>query len=395
MPDRLRIIVTGLAATYPFGGVFWDYLQYPLGLHQLGHDVLYLEDTGKWVYDPAAQTFVETGHANANLLGGWIDRLMPELSDRWTFRDGSGNTFGRPESHLRDFCRTADLFIHVSASCWMRDEYFAVPRVAFIDSDPMYTQSAVPGYLDGTASDTSRAQVDMIRRHHVFFTFGENIGQPDSHVPTELFDWIPTRQPIVMDCFKERVPVEGRRKIFTTVGSWEPTEKGPLVRGVQYKGKSVEFKRFLDLPKHSPVPLEVAITGAAPRQILTDAGWLTREAYDVSSDPFVYRRYLAESLGEWSVAKNAYAAGRTGWFSCRTACYLALGVPAVVEDTGFSKFIPTGEGLLAFNTFDEAAAGIARVVADPVRHARAAEEIAREHFDSAKVLTHLVDRALR
>src|SRR5438445_9991880 len=104
MPTRLRIAVTGLAATYPFGGVFWDYIQYPLGLHRLGHDVLYLEDTGKWVYDPAAQTFLEDGSANARLLGNWIAQVEPELSNRWFFRDGAGRTFGRTQAQLKEFC---------------------------------------------------------------------------------------------------------------------------------------------------------------------------------------------------------------------------------------------------------------------------------------------------
>jgi hypothetical protein len=394
MAERLRIIVTGLAGTYPFGGVFWDYMQYPLGLHKLGHDVLYLEDTGKWVYDAAAQTFLEDGTANANMLAGWIQKLEPELASRWFMRDGSGRTFGKSAAEVKEFCRTADLFIHVSASAWMRDEYLAVRRVAFIDSDPMYTQSAVPGYLDGTVNDTSRDQVDMIRKHHVFFTFAENIGAPDCKVPTELFNWKPTRQPIVMDCFADRVAVDARRKVLTTVGSWEPTEKGPLVNGVQYRGKSVEFNRFIDLPARSPLPLEVAITGAAPQGILRAAGWKTREGYEVSSDPWVYRKYLAESMGEWSVAKNAYVAGRTGWFSCRTACYLALGVPAVVQDTAFAKSIPRGEGLIAFDTMDQAVAGIEAIAADPSRHARAAVEVARECFDSGKVLSSLVERAM-
>jgi hypothetical protein len=394
MPERLRIAVTGLAATYPFGGVFWDYFQYPLGFHRLGHDVLYIEDTGKWMYDPQAQTFVADGANNAKLLAERIGRLEPALTDRWFFRDAGGNTFGRSPAEVAEFVRTADLFVHISASCWMRDEYYTARRTVFIDSDPMYTQSAVPPYLDGTVSDTSRFQLEMIRRHDVHFTFAENIGAADCRVPTELFDWIPTRQPIVLDCFApHKVPVEKRRPVLTTVASWEPTEKGPTVRGLEYKGKSVEFKRFMELPRRSMLPLEVAISGEVPRAALVEAGWRIREGVEVSADPWAYRRYLAESLGEWSVAKNAYVASRSGWFSCRTACYLALGVPAVVQDTGFTKYIPAGEGVLAFNTMDEAATAIEELARAPARHAKAAEQIAREYFDAGRVLTRLIDRA--
>jgi hypothetical protein len=391
----LRIAVTGLAATYPFGGVFWDYLQYPLGLHRLGHDVLYIEDTGRWVYDPAQQTFVGSGRNSAELLARRIGQLEPALAERWYFRDGDGDTFGRSAQTVAEFCRTADLFLHVSASCWMRDEYFAARRVAFIDSDPIYTQSAVPAYLDGSVNPTSRQQLEMIRRHHVHFTFAENIGQGDCQVPTELFNWIPTRQPIVLDCFEgaQQVPVERRRRVLTTVASWEPTEAGPAVNGVQYMGKSAEFRRFMQLPGRSKLPIEVAISGKSPREELTAAGWQLREGYEVSHDPWVYRRYLAESLAEWSVAKNAYVASRSGWFSCRTACYLALGVPAIVQDTGFTRFIPAGEGVLAFSTMDEAAGAIDRVTSDPGRHALAAREIAAEYFDSGKVLKRLIEEA--
>jgi hypothetical protein len=391
----LRIAVTGLAATYPFGGVFWDYLQYPLGLQQLGHDVLYIEDTGKWCYDPAAGTFVESGANNAAYLAREIETLEPALADRWFYRDGAGEIFGRAWPEVVEFCRSADLFIHISASCWMRDEYFAARRVAFIDSDPMYTQASVPDYLAGTIDDAARERVEMLREHDVFFTFGENIGASDCRIPTELFNWIPTRQPVVLDCFEwASVEVSARRRVLTTVASWEPSEKGPVVNGVAYRGKSAEFERFMELPANSALPIELAMSGRAPSDRLRAHGWKLTDGYQVSSDPWVYRNYLARSFGEWSVAKNAYVASRSGWFSCRTACYIALGVPAIVQDTGFSSAIPTGEGVLAFSTPAEAADAIQRLASDPERHARAALEIGREYFDARKVLGRLIEQAL-
>jgi hypothetical protein len=391
--DPLRVVVTGLAATYPFGGVFWDYVQYPLGLLRLGHDVLYLEDTGQWCYDPARGTYVEDGAANARLLGESLSRLERRLAGRWYFRDARGRSFGRPWREVAAFVRSADLFLNVSAACWMREEYLCARRLAFLDSDPMYTQASVPGYASGDLEPQARARVEGLRRHDVFFTFGENVGRAGCRIPTEIFDWIPTRQPIVLDCF-EPVAVARRRPVMTTVGSWEPHERGPRVRGVEYGGKSREFLRFLDLPARSPIPLEVAMSGRAPRETLRKHGWQIRDGLEVSRDPWVYREYLANSLGELSVAKNAYVEGETGWFSCRTACYLALGVPAVVQDTGFSRHLPTGEGLFAFTTEEEARAGIEAIRAEPERHARAALAIAREFLDSGRVLGALLDRAL-
>ena len=171
---------------------------------------------------------------------------------------------------------------------------------------------------------------------------------------------------MVLECFaKARVPLEARRRVLTTVASWEPTEGGPVVKGITYRGKSAEFERFIDLPSRSALPLELALSGTIPSARLREHGWRVRDAYEVSYDPWVYCSYLARSFGEWSVAKNAYVASRSGWFSCRTACYLALGIPVVVQDTGFSKIIPSGEGILAFETLDEASDAIANLLASP------------------------------
>jgi hypothetical protein len=390
----LRIAVTGLAATYPLGGVFWDYLQWALGFARLGHDVLYVEDTGRWVYDAATTTFVESGEPNARVLAETLKALDPDLGERWFFRDGTGRTFGRPWADVVEFCRTADLFVHVSASCWMREEYFAARRVVFVDTDPMYTQASVPGYVDGTVDVAARARIDMLLEHDVFFTFAENIGAPDCRVPTGLFEWIPTRQPVVLDRFEpEAIPVAARRPVLTTVASWEPSEKGPVVDGVHHTGKSREFARFIDLPARSRLPLELALSGPVPVDRLRSHGWRLVDPYPVSRSPWAYRHYLAMSLGEWSVAKHAYVASRSGWFSCRSACYLTLGVPVIVQDTGFGRAVPVGRGVLPFSTSDEAIDAIERLAADPAGHAAAARTLAREFFDSDRVLTRVIEQA--
>lgn len=388
--ERLRIVVTGLAATYPFGGVFWDYIQYVLGFHRLGHDVLYLEDTGKWCYDPVRQTFVADASQNVARLNQGLAALDPALQERWFLRDAAGATYGRSWPDVVRFVRDADLFLHISASCWMREEYFACRRLAFIDSDPMYTQGSGSAYLAATT-----AAADGLRPHDVFFSFAENLGGPGCRVPSGGLEWKTTRQPIVLSCFEPHiVPVAQRRRTLTTVASWEPTEKGPTIDGITYSGKSTEFLRFQDLPSRSRLPLEVAMSGPAPYASLSGRGWNVLPAWTVTSDPWAYRSYLANSLGEWSVAKNAYAAGRTGWFSCRSACYLALGVPVVVQDTAFDHVLPTGDGILMFNTPEEAADAIQKIAEEPERHAGAASEIAREFFSSDKVLPRLLEQAL-
>lgn len=395
--SRLRVIVTGLVATFPLGGVFWDYIQYVLGFVQLGHDVMYIEDTGKWCYDPELQTFVESGARNAAYLARELPRLSPQLSDRWFFRDATGASWGQDWQNVVEFCRSADLFVHISGSCNMREEYFSAARVVFIDSDPVYTQAIIPEYAARRLFDEDLLnRMQMLLKHDVFFTFAENISHPDCRVPRQLVGWVPTRQPIVMDQFQKQefqVPLSSRRRVLTTVMSWEPQEKGPIVDGVRYTGKSGEFLRFIDLPKQAALPIEIAISGRPPREKLLAAGWRLIDGYQASRDPRSYREYLANSFGEWSVAKNAYVRSRSGWFSCRTACYLALGVPAIVQDTGFACALPTGEGILNFSTVDQARSAIESLVADPQRHAQAACDIVYEYFDSTKVLNRLIAQA--
>ncbi len=401
--SALRIAVTGLAAAFPLGGVFWDYIQYVLGLQRLGHDVLYIEDTGKWCYDPIGLTYTESGANNAAYLAAQIAKLDPILRDRWFYRDSAGQSYGVEWASVVDFCRSADLFVVISGSCFMREEYYAASRVIFIDSDPIYTQASFLAALeksgdhDAPGDHEVRARAEMIGRVDRFFSFAENIGHPGCLVPTAGLEWIPTRQPIVMDCFERAaVPPASRRRVLTTVASWEPREKGPVVGGIRYLGKSAEFERLIGLPSVSSIPIELAISGPAPRERLAAAGWRLQDSGAVSADPWTYRDYLANSFGELSVAKNAYVRSRSGWFSGRSACYLALGVPVIVQDTGLAAAgsIPAGEGMLPFSDLEEARVAIDALIAAPERHALAAGEIAREYFASDRVLGRLLDQAM-
>jgi hypothetical protein len=262
----------------------------------------------------------------------------------------------------------------------------------------MYTQAPLPEYVEGKITDRQKLdQIETMFGHDALFTFGENVNGNACLIPRGNVEWIPTRQPIVNECFTGagvEVSPALRRKTLTTVMSWEPAEQGPVVDGVAYTGKSTEFLRFLDLPALSPIPLEIAISGRSPRDQMRNAGWRLIEAQEISRDPWTYRDYLANSVGEWSIAKNAYVASNSGWFSCRSACYLSLGVPVIVQDTGFGCAIPSGNGILKFSTMDEAKAAIEKLAVDPVGQGRAAREIAHEYFDYRKVLPQLIDRAM-
>jgi len=386
------IIVTGMAATFPVGGVAWDYLQYLLGFVHMGHDAYYLEDSGNWTFDPVQGTFTDDAAANAAYLAGCLKRLEPGLEKRFCFRDTHDNHWGLTREQLQAVVQRADAFINISTTCQLREEYAKIPLKILLDSDPLYTQTSIPACVAGTADDKQRQAVERMQSYDAHFSFGEHVGKSFCKVPADLFTWRPTRQPIVIDCWKTNASFT--RELFTTVLSWQPVEKGPVVNGVEYGGKNVEFEKFINLPKRTSATLELALGGGkAPKEKLAGYGWKLVDGYGMSSTPWIYRDYIQHSMAEFSLAKNAYVATRSGWFSCRSACYMAAGRPVVVQDTGFSDFIPTGEGVLAFTTLDEALAGIEAIRADWRRHAKAAYDIANDYFDSSKVLGAMLKEA--
>jgi hypothetical protein len=393
MRDKLTIIVTGYAATYPVGGATWDYLQYVLGFKRLGHRVYYLEDTGRWTWDVAQDTFSDDASLNAAYLAKWIAVLDPELAHNWALRDVHGQYYGMSQAQVARLCRETDVFINYSGSCILREEYLACRTKVYLDSDPLYNQAGILEYMRGMADDKTRLAVDYMQQHDKFLSFGESIGRPYCLIPTALFSWQPTRQPIVLDCWEKSHPTV--RDVYTTVMSWQPDGGSVTVNGVVYGGKHAEFGKFINLPQRIPQVFELAIWGGLPPvDLLRQHGWHVIDGYAVSPDPWKYREYICTSKAEFSVAKQAYVATRSGWFSCRSACYLAAGKPVVVQDTGFSEHIPTGEGLLAFSTEDEALEAVRRINRDYQRHAVAASRLARECFDSQRVLPAFLQTVL-
>jgi hypothetical protein len=383
----MRVVVTGLVAAYPVGGVAWDYLQYVQGFRALGCDVLYLEDTGQWLYDPVAQTFTEDVARNARWLAGSLAALDPALADAWALRAPDGTYHGRDAAAVGRACADADLFLNVSGACWLREPYREARVKAYVDTDPGYSQAKLAAVEAGVADEHVEYSVDLIRRHDVFFTLAEAIGRPSCRIPTCGLDWRPTRQPIALANWPvRRVPAAP----FTTVMSWKIEPTPPLLDGRTYGGKDIEFERFLDLPSRTREVLEVSLSGAAPRERIAAAGWRLRDAYAVSATPDAYREYLLASRGELSVAKNAYVALGSGWFSTRTAAYLACGKPAVVQDTGFPGHVPTGPGLHAFCSADDALAGLAAIRADYERACRHARDVAEAYFRAEDVCARLI-----
>jgi hypothetical protein len=373
----VKILVAGIIARYPFGGVTWCSLMYLLGLRALGHEVFYIEDTGECIYDPEQNTRSEDPGYGTRYIN---TALTPfDLGDRWSFVNYDGSYHGASKDTVRAFCEDADLFINLSGGSWFwRDEYARIPRRVFIDSDPVFTQLAI--------AKAEGWYVDFFRTFTHLFTFGANIGTPACDVPTSGFTWLKTWQPVVCDLWKASDAKPGGR--FTTVMTWQ-TESFTDVDG----NKDREFVKVIDLPSHTANRLELAVNG--PQALLREHGWSTVDAMGVSRSLWDYRRFIQESKGEFGVAKHAYVSHRSGWFSDRTECYLAAGRPAIVQDTGWSAHLPAGSGLLAFSNMREAIAGLDAIVSDYDAHARAAREIAHEHFDAAKVLRRLLEESSR
>ncbi len=410
MTTRLRIIVTGLIAQHPLlGGVTWDYLQYVLGLARLGHDVYYFEDSGEWPYTPDGGASGDAWIArdctpNVDHLGKVMARFG--LSGRWAYRfPTKPRWFGLSGRERRAVIESADLLINVSGTLRRPADYRRVKRLVYIDSDPVFTQVKLM---------LPRGQLKFRKRvnaHDAYFSFGEAFSPA---VPATGHRWRPTRQPIVLSEWQHSAaPGEA----FTTVMSW--TSYRPLrCAGQNFGQKDVELRRFLELPgRVRPTVLEIALNrtqhidweverrasgscdgaGESLRptagDLLSRMGWRVADAARIGCDLDSYRQYIQSSKAEWSVAKNGYVRGQAGWFSCRSACYLAAGRPVVVQDTGFGSVLPTGEGVLSFRTMEEAADAIREVEGDYDRHAKAARAIAEEQFDSDKVLTRLIEEA--
>jgi hypothetical protein len=380
----LRIVALGYVVRGPLGGMAWSDLHYVLGLRDLGHDVWFLEDSDDYpsCVDPVRRTVGTDPAYGLGFASALFERVG--LADRWAYHDAhTGTWHGEGAARLRAACAGADLLLNLAGVNPLRPWVADVPHRALVDKDPVFTQ--LRHLRDPAAAE--RAAM-----HTAFFTFAENVGLAGAAIPADGFPWQPTRHPIRLADWPATPPAGTAR--FTTVMQWESypaAEHG----GVRYGTKADSFGPYLGLPRRTAAQLELTIGGAAaPGELLRENGWTVRDATETVPDPWAYRAYVQGSAGELAIAKHAYVAGHTGWFSERSASYLASGRPVVAQDTGFPAWLPGGEGVVAFSDPEEAAAALEDVLAGYDRHARAARELAEACFDSGPVLASLVDRAL-
>jgi hypothetical protein len=390
MSGRGRVVVLGVLGQSPFAGMGWQVLHYLEAFRRLEWDVWYVEDTGEWPYDPVTNTVSADCSYSLGHIAGSLARC--HLEERWVYRSAAedGRLYGPGASSFASLLSNADLLVNVTGATVLRDEHMAVPARLYLETDPVLPQIEV---AKGNAFT-----IEVLEAHTHWATFGENLGQPDCGVPVPPFAYVPTRQPVVVDWWADlarpAAPAAAGDS-YTTVASWKQTSKDIEWNGERYTwSKDVAFAKVLDLPAKVDRPLELALATDDDDAVsrLRDHGWRVVPAIPLSLDLDDYRSYVAGSRGEFTVAKDQYARLRSGWFSDRSACYLAAGRPVVTQDTGFGRVIPTGEGLFAFSDLDDAATAISEIERDYERHSSAAAGLARSHFEATTVVSDLLTR---
>ncbi|PSB40231.1 hypothetical protein C7B80_33850 [Cyanosarcina cf. burmensis CCALA 770] len=386
-PDRascLRIVVLGYIVRGALGGMSWHPLQYLMGLANLGHDVYFIEDSDDYpsCYDPTRGYMDIDPTYGLKYAASIFERVG--LGDRWAYYDAHTSSWlGGCADRIKEICTTADLLLNLDGVNPLRPWLLQIPARALVEGDSVFTQ--IRHLTDAYA-------YEQARQHTTFFSCAENIGQSKCTVPDDGFPWQPTRQPIVLDTWLVKPLTDAAAK-FTTVMQWE-SYPAREYKGIRYGLKADAFPPYIDLPKRVGSILELAVSGGnTPTEQLATKGWRVREP--PTRSPWTYQEYIQQSKAEFSITKDAFAVTWSGLFSERSACYLASGRPVVIQDTGFSNWLPTGAGAIAFSNLEEAIAGIEAVNSRYEFHCQAARAIAQEYFDARHVLPPLLEAAMK
>jgi len=358
-------------------------MQYAVGFRQLGHDAYYFETSSSWPYDPIRKSRVNTSGYAVSYLAQVAE--MFGFSDRWAYRRSYGDKawFGLDRESAEELLAHADVVFSITGSTRLAEEGLEVGRLVYVCTDPVVHEVR---FAQGDEDVRT-----LVEEHDDVVTFGLNIGNSDCSLPPLPHLRAKTCQPVVLDLWQTGPPTKAE---FTTVGNWRQDGRDTVFEGNTYCwSKHREYLKFIDLPKRMPQPLELAtgLIQLSPEDsnLLKSNGWHLTDSHPLNVCS--YREYLQASRGEFTVAKDANVRLRTGWFSDRSACYLAAGRPVITQDTGFRTVLPTGEGLFAFNTLDEILTAFEAIECDYNRHSRAARDIAEEYFKAETVLARLLN----
>jgi hypothetical protein len=381
---RRKIVVLGMMSKMPVAGNIWLVAQYLIGFQRLGFDVYYVEAHGMTPFRLMERKDDDGALMASEFIAGVMKRF--DLSDRWAFHSPyDGRYFGLSEAQLLELYRSADLIINLHGGTVPLPEHSETGRLIYLETDPVE--------LEIELYNKDEKAVKFLEPHVAFFSWGVNYGRPDCKVPLDpRFPFRPTLPPVLLDFWGPYAGAPG--PFFTTVGNWHQPGTVTYQGETYYWSKGLEFRKFLDLPTRVGPQFELALSSGsrsdADVSMLTAKGWRVRDSLAFSSDLDGYRDYICGSRGEFTVAKDQNVRLRSGWFSERSATYLAAGRPVITQDTGFGSLLPTGEGLLPFVTIDDAAEATELVNRDYEGHRRAATAIAREYFDYSVVLSRLL-----
>jgi hypothetical protein len=378
-----KVVVLGMMSKKPVAGIAYITMQYVVGLERLGYEAYYVEDhacSPTWF-----MTADDDGSAGA---AAFIDGVMKRygMGDRWAFHalHSDERCYGMSNEALRELYRSASWVFNLHGGTVPLPEHYEQGRLVYVGTDPVGREIEI--------SQGVQPVIDFLAPHCAFFTWGENHGNPDCRLPiSERFHFIPTRQPIVSDWWEHTNGA--RTDTFTTIGNWRQANSDIVFEGKLYTwSKHVEFAKFLDIPARTGQEFELALSGYVPedRQLLERHGWKVRDSMAFSTDLDAYTDYIHNSRGEFTVAKEQNVLLRSGWFSDRSASYLASGRPVIMQETGFSNILPTGEGLFGFETADDVMAAVTAVNHDYDKHSRGARRVARECFDYRVVLPRML-----
>lgn len=377
----MQILVLGYIVRGPLGGLVWHHFQYVLGLKQMGHEVLFLEDSDDFAgcYNP--DTFETTDNPKYGLA--FIHDLFAtyEMKSQWAYYDAhTGKWYGNTRKMVTDFCAKAEVVLNLSGVNPLRDWWTNIPCRILVDTDPAFTQ--IKHLSDEHAMNRAKA-------HTHFATYGENFGKEACKIPDDGFPWQPTRQPVCLNLWNMSPSKSDGN--WTTVMQWDSYKTGEY-KGALYGMKSLSFEPYISLPKYClSEKLELALGSAnAPKAALEKEGWKISNPLEVTRTPAVFQKYIESSKGEWSIAKHGYVITKSGWFSERTLNYMASGKPVVIQDTGFTDFIPTGNGVLVFSNMEEAIEQLIKAAKDYEYHCLQSRQIVAAYFEAEMVLQSLL-----
>ena len=372
-----KVVVMHLAARYPLAGVMWQLLHHLIGFRQLGIDVYYIEDScGEWLYDPYINDLTADPNRNLKFLADTLGAYGFQEHWAFFFDRARQQHYGMEPQRALELLTDADAVVNLCGATHPRDQLLRNRCLVYLETDP---------------GDNAVRRPEFMAAHKLHFTYAYNIGASDCILPTGSIHWHRTRPPVLLDQWHPGTgPAEPTT--FSTVGTWQNKGHDIQIGGDTYHwSKHLNFRKLLEVPRRTGQPMQLAtdLNSGPDYERAVGGGFKILPAVPMSLNLDSYRQYISASRGEFTAAKDLPVRTRSGWFSDRSACYLAAGRPVITQRTGYEKFIPTGVGLLGFDDADEAAEAVRAVNADYANHVKTAREIAYEYFDAMKLLDEI------